>query len=259
MSDYSAEIDAWRATRLKNLMAETGWLNLVGRAWLSPGTITLGSAPDNDVVLSGGPTHIGTVTMDADGVVTITSANGLPSLHFPASEASQSQQLGSVLIEIHLLNGRRSIRVRDRDADPASSFPGIASFPVDPSWRVTAKLVALDSPLDIEIDTAAGIPTTVTATHRAEFSHAGTNLSLLATHGTYEKPMFVFKDQTGDGETYSAARFVYGENRTDDQVTLDFNKTFNPPCAFTSHALCPMPPQHNVLPVRVAAGELKPL
>lgn len=39
-------------------------------------------------------------------------------------------------------------------------------------------------------------------------------------------------------------------------VVLDFNKAYNPPCAFTDFATCPLPPRQNRLPVRIEAGEL---
>lgn len=259
MSDYQAEIANWRTARLKTLTSEDGWLNLIGREWLAPGTVTIGAAEDNDIILQGGPAHIGTVTLDAAGAVTVVSADGQTGLQFPPSDLSQRQTLGTVLIEIHQLNGRPSIRMRDRDANPAATFPGIDSFPIDPTWRVVGQWVTLDAPLALEIDTFAGIPTTVSATRRVDFTHGGQKLSLLATHGSREKPMFVLRDQTSGVETYGAARFLYGEDATDEQVVLDFNKAFNPPCSFTNYALCPFPPAQNVLPVRIEAGELLPL
>jgi len=258
MSDYEAEIATWRAARLKTLAGEDGWLNLIGREWLEPGTATIGAAGDNDLIIESGPAHIGAVTLADDGAVTVISADGQTTLEFPPSALSQRQVLGSVLVEIHQLNGRPSIRLRDREANPAATFPGIDSFPINPAWRVTGQWVKLDAPQAIEIDTFAGIPTTVTATHRAEFTLAGQALSLLATHGSREKPMFVLRDQTSGVETYGAARFLYGESSTDDRVVLDFNKAFNPPCSFTNFALCPFPPADNVLPIRIEAGELAP-
>ncbi|KKB82749.1 hypothetical protein VW29_14320 [Devosia limi DSM 17137] len=258
MSDYQAEIATWRAARLKTLFGDEGWLNLIGREWLAPGSATIGSAEDNDLIMERGPAHIGTVTLVEDGTVTLVSADSLTTLEFAPSSLSQRQVLGSVLVEIHQFNGRPSIRLRDLDSNPGATFPGIETFPVDPAWRVTGQWVSLDTPQAIEIDTFAGIPTTVTATHRVDFTLAGQSLSLLATHGSREKPMFVLRDKTSGVETYAAARFLYGENSTDKHVVLDFNKAFNPPCSFTPYALCPFPPGQNVLPVRIEAGELLP-
>ena len=68
----------------------------------------------------------------------------------------------------------------------------------------------------------------------------------------------MLRDLTSRAETYGAARFVYGEDLTDSTIVLDFNKAFNPPCAFTDHAVCPLPPPQNLLPFRIEAGEQKP-
>ena len=66
----------------------------------------------------------------------------------------------------------------------------------------------------------------------------------------------IFADQTNGYETYGAGRFVYASMPGEDGKTiLDFNKAYNPPCAFTRFATCPLPPAQNVLPIKVTAGE----
>ncbi len=87
------------------------------------------------------------------------------------------------------------------------------------------------------------------------FTHEGQRYELIATHGTPEAPQFVIRDLTSRDSTYPASRFVYGESVTDTTIVLDFNKAINPPCAFTEHAVCPLPPPDNVLPFRIEAGE----
>ena len=67
---------------------------------------------------------------------------------------------------------------------------------------------------------------------------------------------FVFRDQTAGKETYGAGRFLYSDLAQDGKVVLDFNKAYNPPCAFTPYATCPLPVKENRLPVRIEAGEM---
>ena len=156
------------------------------------------------------------------------------------------------------MDGRHALRVRDVDAPERNNFTGLRLFPTDPAWRITAAWTLLDAPIAMGIDTVAGIPTTVQITHKAVFSHDGQRYELLPTHGTAQKPQFVLRDLTSRSETYGAARFVYGEDLTATSIVLDFNKAFNPPCAFTDHAVCPLPPPENILPFRIEAGEQKP-
>ena len=67
----------------------------------------------------------------------------------------------------------------------------------------------------------------------------------------------IFRDRTSGRETYGAGRFLYTDMPKDGKLVLDFNRAYNPPCAFTPYATCPLPPKQNQLPVRIEAGELK--
>jgi uncharacterized protein len=67
----------------------------------------------------------------------------------------------------------------------------------------------------------------------------------------------VFRDLTAGKETYPAGRFLYADMPRNGSVVLDFNKAYNPPCAFTPYATCPLPPPQNRMRVRIEAGELK--
>jgi uncharacterized protein (DUF1684 family) len=66
---------------------------------------------------------------------------------------------------------------------------------------------------------------------------------------------FVFGDQTNRTETYGAGRFLYAALPEDGFAVLDFNRAYNPPCAFSPFATCPLPPKQNRLALKVEAGE----
>ena len=68
----------------------------------------------------------------------------------------------------------------------------------------------------------------------------------------------LFGDTTNKAETYAAGRFLYAPLPEQGHVILDFNRAFNPPCAFTPFASCPLPPPANRLPFAVTAGERRP-
>ena len=61
---------------------------------------------------------------------------------------------------------------------------------------------------------------------------------------------------TAGKTTYGAGRFLYADPPVDGKVVLDFNRAYSPPCAFTPHATCPLPPANNRLPVAIEAGEM---
>jgi len=65
----------------------------------------------------------------------------------------------------------------------------------------------------------------------------------------------VFADPTNGGTTYPAGRFLRTPPVEGNRVLLDFNRAYNPPCAFTPYATCPLPPAENRLSIPVEAGE----
>ncbi|ADO42623.1 DUF1684 domain-containing protein [Ketogulonicigenium vulgare] len=244
--------DDWRAARLAGLQADAGWLNITDRVEYGQGTFRIGRAADNDLVLSVGPDHLGTVTRTGSAI-SFANADGqaLPLDHNRVT-------ISDLLLEFTALEGHYAIRVRDLSDQARFAFDGLSYFPADPAWRIRADWVALDAPIQQPIDTVAEIATSVTVTHKAVFHHGGQQVELLATHGSADRPMFVLRDLTARDSTYPAARFVFGEDVTADSVTLDFNKAVTPPCGFTPFATCPLPPPQNILPFRIEAGEKRP-
>ncbi len=122
---------------------------------------------------------------------------------------------------------------------------------------MTAKFVA--QPTKIPILNILGQTEPMESPGYVAFQLNGQELRL---RPVFEEPnarqlFFIFRDQTSAKETYGAGRFFYTDLPKDGKVVLDFNKAYNPPCAFTPYATCPLPPSENRLPIRVEAGEKK--
>ena len=246
------DYDAWHAARLADLAAPDGWLNLTDRVDVGQGTWTVGRDPACDLILSTGPANLGTLTV-ADTVTLTRNGETLP---FVAAGGNPMLTVADLLLEIMTVDGQRSLRVRD--LGKPVTLPEIPCYPVDPAWRITARWVPLEVPKQVQIDMVNGATVMLAQTHRAEFTHDGQSIALTVAHRKAEGPMFVFRDRTA-GETYGAGRFLYGIENADGTITLDFNTAFNPPCAFSEHAICPLPPRENILPFRIEAGEKLPL
>jgi len=258
-ADYLADLDAWKTRRLKALKADDGWLNIIGRWWLSAGTVTVGRDGANDIVLTAGPAKLGTLTQDEAGDVTFVPASGaLPTKVTPDKHHPPKFLVDGLLLEITTLNGENALRIRDTHSRAADELLPIDYFPVRPELRVVADWVPYSEPQALLVGTTKDIDTEVRVTHKAVFKLDGRPLELIATHGTPESPQFVIRDLTSKDSTYPASRFVFGEDVTDTSIVLDFNKALNPPCAFTEFAVCPLPPPGNVLPIRIQAGEKWP-
>ena len=242
-------LDQHRAARLQALQAEDGWLNLTDRVDLAPGPQSVGQAPDNQIQLSTGPTYLGLIDPIAE---TLTPPGAAPIPFLPAPSGFPQLRHQTLLLELHTVDDIPALRVRDLTLPREAT---LYYFPTNEALILRARWQALPSPVAQSIDQKGGAPTTVSLTHTAHFTHYGHTITLLATHWKDGKPMFVIRDQTSGRETYPASRFLIGEDATDTEITLDFNRAFTPPCGFTDFAICPLPPRENILPFRVEAGE----
>ena len=240
----------WRAARICALTAPDGWLNLVARIELAPGTYPVGAA--QEVQLPSGPDLLGTLDLTATGATFAVPGQAAQSFQ-PVADAFPQLRAGPFLLEIHTVDSILALRVRDLTLTPSVK---LRHFPEDPAWCIRAKWKSL-APEATEIKMKDGSTAAVTVTHRATFQHQGKTVTLTPTHAKSGKPMFVFRDATA-GETYPACRFLFGEDQTDSEITLDFNRAITPPCGFTDFAICPLPPPGNILPFRIEAGELAP-
>ena len=248
----------WKAQRLAALTAPDGWLNLTDRIELGAnapdaGPQTLGSAPDNALILSVGPAHLGTLTLSGPSQAHLDTGSQVLAFQ-PHPGAGPRLTHAGLLLEIHSVEGLPALRVRDLSLAPAIT---LTSFPYAPDWVIQADWEPLPKPRSAAIDMKGGRAEQVTVTHQARFTHQGHSVTLLPTHMKAGQPMFVVRDTTSGQETYAAARFLIAEPKGA-HITLDFNRAHNPPCAFTDFAICPLPPPENRLPFAVRAGELTP-
>jgi uncharacterized protein len=164
---------------------------------------------------------------------------------------------GTVSFFIHRFGDQHAVRVKD-SANPAiAAFEGRRWFPAQLQYRVQGKFAPFAEPQEIRIGTVVNTASTYHSIGAVDFELGGRKLQLLAAAGGGpHQLLIVLRDATAGKETYGAARFLAVNVAPDGSVDLDFNKAYNPPCAFTPYATCPLPPLNNILPVRIPAGEL---
>ena len=267
---YRREIDAWHAARIERLTAPRGWLSLVGLEWLKPGANRVGSAADNDIVLDKAPAYLGTVEWSGDGTLAVTldpevgatidgRAVARAILIDDSHPAPTEVAFGTSSFIAVERGGRKGLRVRDSEAVTRRGFAGIERFPIDPAWRIVADWVPLDPPFQLATGTVIGTIEQYPAPGKAVFERDGRTFELYPVlEAPGDEPLFlIFADATSGKETYGAARFLYADRPRHGRIVLDFNRAYNPPCAFTPYATCPLAPPENRLAVRVPAGEKK--
>jgi len=253
VSGYQSEIAQWRAGREAALKAEDGWLSLAGLFWLHEGANSFGADGSSDIALPDGPAKAGVFDLRGGQVTVSMNGTARPVAH----DSADVVKVGRLTLLLIQRGDRIGLRLKDPQSQARREFHGIESFPANEAYRITAKFVA--EPRQIPILNVLGQTEPSDSPGYAVFRFEGRDLRL---HPIIEEPgakqlFFIFRDQTSGKETYGAGRFLYADMPKDGQVVLDFNKAYNPPCAFTPYATCPLPPPENRLAVRIEAGEKK--
>jgi uncharacterized protein (DUF1684 family) len=195
------------------------------------------------------------VTLDgapAEGRIKLTpDSQGLPSvIGFKGGEAS------FIVIE---RGGKLALRVRDSQAPRLLGFTGIDYYAIDRAFRVEAQFTPHEAGRTMEIVNILGMIEPMLNPGTVSFSLGEQMFTLEALDEGDHRLFFVFADRTSGQGSYPAGRFVYAEYPgADGKTILDFNKAYNPPCAFNPYSTCPMPPPENRLDVAITAGEKQP-
>lgn len=265
---HQAEVDAWHQHRLEELKADDGWLNLVGLFWLKDGINTFGSGPKNDLVFpyANMPAQAGYLLLKSNTVELVTlqgvkvkvdTVETKKAIIFhPDSSRNPRVAYQSLRWNIIKRSDKLGVRLRDLESPAVRDFRGIERFPVTATYKLPGRFIPGAPDLKIPITNVLGQVTPTSSPGKVEFTWEGKSYVLDVLDGGPEELYLIFGDDTNTKETYGAGRFLYIP-RADSagNVVIDFNKSYNPPCAFTEFATCPLPPRQNVLPIAIRAGE----
>ncbi len=266
--DNKERYEKWKKERLEHLKAENGWLNLAGLFWLEQGENTFGSDSSNSIVFPPqaapfmGAFYLNDtiISVKTNDNVEITGKNGekITNKELATDISGKPDQLNYKDLRWFIIRrgNKFGIRLRNLDAPLLHSLDSIPCFPFDPSWIIEARFEKFEKPHTISVPTVIGVDEEYTASGKLVFSVNGDNLALIPFDEGKNGFFIIFADQTSAAETYGGGRFLYasGPDKAG-RVSIDFNRAYNPPCAFTPYATCPLPPRENILPVAVTAGE----
>ena len=259
----------WREARRAALVAEDGWTSLVGLHWLELPAHYVGSSATSGIRLALGPEKLGLVQQERGRVWfspepgTEVTAEGVPlkgRIELRDAAGPEPTELvfdeGAGRLSLITRGQRRALRMKHAAAPARTDFAGIDYWPVDPGWLLEASFVPHPAGQTIEIGNIVGGIDQLPNPGAVEFSRDGADYRLEAIEGEGGGLFLILADRTSGHESYGAGRYL--ETSAPDaqgRVTLNFNRTYNPPCAFTDFATCPLPPPDNRLDLAVRAGE----
>ena len=268
---YAKSVTDWRAKVEKSLRADNGWLTLAGRYVLKPGENTFGSGPGNDIVF---PKGVGSAGMGSvfvePGRVTVKMVPGLrmrkDGIEYTERDMGTSVEkrdwvsVGTVAFHFIEVNGKTVMRLADNQSEVRRKFGGRVWYDVNDNYRVPAKFVPYEPGKKISIVNVLDEVSDEPVAGYVEFEIAGRGPYRLDALDDDGGLFIIFSDATAGDTTYKPGRFLYVEEKPlpNTRFTLDLNRAYNPPCAFSEFTTCPLPPKQNQLKVKIEAGEKYP-
>jgi len=264
---FRNETRKWRLAHEEEIKADNGWLTVSGLFWLKQGINTVGSGPDQNIVLpaSANAASVGTLELN-QGVVTFRATEGVAvkvnnesireyEMKFDSDKPPAPFKVGALILSVIKRGERFGLRVRDLNSRARSEFKGLRWFSARESYKVVAEFIPYTEPKEIVIMNVLGDEVKMKTPGLLSFKLNGKTYQLRPVIED-DKLFIMFRDRTAGKSTYGAGRFLYAAMPKDGKVILDFNRAENPPCAFTPFATCPLPPPQNRLPIAIPAGEL---
>jgi uncharacterized protein len=267
-SAYRQSVENWRRDYQASLTSDTGWLTVSGLFWLREGSNRFGSNPSNEIVLpASAPARAGQFDFHGDkttariepGVLVTMNGQPIQTAELRPDTATDRLVLGDLTLYVHASGERLGIRMKDKNSKLRKEFSGLHWFPVDSSYRATAHYFAYGTPKQLDSQNVLGDPIKLNIVGYLAFSLRGQNYRLEVEPNKDGTFFVVFRDTTAGKETYPASRFVDTDLPKDGTsgkiVDLDFNKAYNPPCAYNPFTTCPLPLPGNRMKIAIPAGE----
>jgi uncharacterized protein (DUF1684 family) len=256
---FAEQWQQWHAEHETRLADPHGFLAITSLNWLSPEPARFDDAPgawaSNDsgvaVQLADGE------QLSLDG----TAVRGRWDFGVIGERDSVFAGFGDAVAEVAKRGGYDILRPRHPSNPLRANFSGVPAYEPDPRWAVTGRYVPFETPRDVTVGAAVeGLQHVYASPGQIEFDHEGRTYRLTAFNGKQPGSlMALFTDATSGVTTYAANRSLQvGAPDRQGQVTIDFNRAVNLPCAYTDLATCPLPPAENKLPIAVEAGEQIP-
>lgn len=259
-------IETWRSSRHERLSRNDGWLTLVGLEWLKEGENRIGSAAGLDIQLGGGPAYWGSVLLQNNRLsfinsdsfnVKVDDESLLRADLIPDTEG-RATVVSSGTLSFHVIHRESyALRIKDSQAKTLLDFKGVDNYPISESWRIEGRFTRSEDGTGLEIANVLGQVSESPVFGVFEFEKDGKNHSLMALGDENSESLWIiFADRSNGYGSYGAGRFLYSDGMPESgKLVVDFNKAYNPPCAFNPYSTCPLPPQQNRLDLLVEAGE----
>jgi uncharacterized protein len=266
---YRQTINDWRKERNESIRKENNWLALAGLCWLKLGKNQFGSDPKSDIQL---PERIPAIvghfeyngrsvslrTEPAHKVTVNEKSTDFAILQPDISENPSYIKLEGTQMVVIQRGNRMGVRMWDNQSEKRASFPARTWYDIDEAFNIPATFTAYERPKMAYFPDLTGEKAEFPVEGFVSFEFNGTTHQLDINKEDDGTLFIRFQDLTSTDESYPTGRYLVADVQPDGAIFLDFNKAYNPPCAFTDFATCVFAPEQNHLGFRITAGETYP-
>ncbi len=261
---YFSELDSFFNVVNQN---RKNYLSITALYKLDTGSNSFGKDSTNDLVINNEniPAHIGTIYKFQDSLVfepselinfylqsDSTEVTQTSTIDLDKNGWSDTYQHDNISFRILTRNNSLYLRVLDPNNPAIEAFKGFESFEISSTFIFKGNFTYYNEPKKFEVPSIMGGTETTTFLGSASFKYQGESYSF----DVGENGFVMVQDQTAGKETYGGGRYFYLDlPEADGEIIIDFNRMYNPPCAFSKYTVCLFAPKQNHLPFEVTAGE----
>jgi uncharacterized protein (DUF1684 family) len=265
---YQQVITAWQKEKEEAIRKDNGWLSLTGLFWLKLGKNHFGSDPKSDIQLpQRTPASIGYFEYNGKSVSLRTDSGQKVKVNDKSTDFAILQPdisddpsyitLQDVRLVVIQRGNRVGVRMWDNQRAERKSFPARTWYEIDEKFRIPAIYTPYEDPKMAYFPDLTGEKSEFPVEGYLSFEFDGKPYQLDINKEDDGTLFIRFWDPTSKDETYPTGRYLVADVEGE-QVYIDFNKAYCPPCAFTDFATCVFAPEQNHLDFRVTAGETYP-
>ena len=255
---------SWKKKRYDALFTDDGYLNIAGLYPVQNGNYLMGSGESNDIKLPADLPELlasviledSIITFDFNLPVILNDTLEVERFSYNFYDIKNSFSLGSYVWFVHLDSGSKAIRIRNLNHPLLDTKLVIDFFPYSLDYVIQGRYEEYDTPKVLSFNNILGDSYLDTIPGVIYFSIGNKDFSFEPTISSSGKFFVAYEDLTSGYDTYGGGRYLYilpeDENSN---VIIDFNKSLNPPCVFSTFTTCPVPRKENKLSVKINAGE----
>ena len=189
---------------------------------------------------------------------------------FTLNRATAQQVFTNYFEELKAYQDTMNAEFADPTKSPLSEddlihFKKLDFFPIDTNFKITAGFKQSIGEFPFPMKTTTSRKPMYVKFGEVTFQIKGVtyklnvyqNLDLIKKEGYKDYLFLPFTDKSNGFETYGGGRYIDLKIPENDTIVIDFNKCYNPYCAYNHKYSCPIPPEENNLNVEVKAGVKK--